>query len=1332
MTNDVPARYPASSRGDAASPLVRANLRTVLDSGRGDRVWTLEALAGLLIAKWAGCEVAPGLRAEDEPAESHARALVQAVRERNAAAGYAVRLPLIAAAQKIPKIYHGILDWLRPLDLGTVAGRGLAAVAFDDAVRFVAHRSGEDTGAYTPERIVDLMVELASPEPGESVYDPCFGCGGLLAAAARRLGVVSPFGDEPAVAIFGIEIKPSAYVVGLCRLLLAGIERPGLACDDALHPDEYEPLDPTLSSQWEQGFDCILAAPPWGRDPDFPDHHYYDHFRFASDHREDLFLEHVMGHLRTGGRAVVAVPEGMLFRAESSHLRKALLSDYRVDAVVVLPAGAFAPFTSIPMSLVAFSRAEPRSTVRFASVSPTAWWTAPDGVPGHDDVQRVDDGFASNYQDGLEVDAAVRFGRGGTHSGRLYRGRLFRSISDLMGGRRELSAGALPQGVAAWEVPIRELAFRGYELFAKKSGSDELSAELERLAVAHRSLEVARLSQVAEVQGGLPYDDAADTVDLDPSECAAGVLLAKDVTDEGVRLPSLYLDDEQTGRASESEFFRSGDLVVTTAGTVGTIGFIEEVAGKVGMVAGKSVALVRARGGLRPQFLAALLRSPIYRNWLSGHARGATIQHLSVDALRTVEIPVPPEAVQDAVLVELSGPRADALAVLSRLLSGTTKHPVSVWLETPIPARLVSGVTGGNHDGMDTLAAAAAGLRSISETLELATDDRSISAWLETAQTAAAALDDVAAIPFGSGRLAIFEFAQVQFHEALHKLDGAKGRPVERLRSFTGAMIKLAKRESQAMQDTITLDIDVEPAEVEVGITSEVRLRVTNASPVPLRNVRIMARQPDGTVEEGEVVYLGERSTYEIPLAVLAQDEAQPVRVAVSWQARRLDATAVPPGEAEVSLFVRSAGEGPRGDLGYSPYIVGSPVERREMFFGRTDVMEQITRQLGASTHANVILLEGNRRTGKTSILRQLENEDALQNWIPVDCSLQAGRGDDTDDEKKVGIPTHDFFRLIARKTGSKLYASGIETWFPDLPARDPQQPFRKAFRTALNQAFADAEYSFETFEHYLEAAINAANPRRILLMFDEFDALEEGIEAGVTSPQVPLNIRYLLQKYQRGLCAIIVGSRRLKKLRENYWSALFGLGYRVGISALSNDDAMRLVAEPVAGRLRYLPQACERLVELCACHPFLIQSLCSRVFDRALKGNDRAITRDIVEHAATEMVRDNEHFRTLWDQAGTERRRLLLALCDRLAEGPDAVSLGLLEVKLHEIRVPIRGAKELADDIAELRELELLEFDDSYRGGTYRLCVPLMAKWLQQNVDFDDLVVRAREEARI
>ena len=151
--------------------------------------------------------------------------------------------------------------------------------------------------------------------------------------------------------------------------------------------------------------------------------------------------------------------------------------------------------------------------------------------------------------------------------------------------------------------------------------------------------------------------------------------------------------------------------------------------------------------------------------------------------------------------------------------------------------------------------------------------------------------------------------------------------------------------------------------------------------------------------------------------------------------------------------------------------------------------------------------------------------------------------------------------------------------------------------------------------------------------------------------------------------------------------------------------------------------------MELCAGHPFLIQSLCNRVFAQAAATGAPTVTVDSVQQAATEMVRDNEHFHTLWDYTGSARRRLLLALCDRLQDEPDAVDLELFEVELRERGVPLIRVRDLADDVTELRELELLDFDESYRGGTYRLAVPLMAEWLKVNVDFD-LVVRAREEA--
>ena len=324
--------------------------------------------------------------------------------------------------------------------------------------------------------------------------------------------------------------------------------------------------------------------------------------------------------------------------------------------------------------------------------------------------------------------------------------------------------------------------------------------------------------------------------------------------------------------------------------------------------------------------------------------------------------------------------------------------------------------------------------------------------------------------------------------------------------------------------------------------------------------------------------------------------------------------------------------------------------------------------------------------------------------------------------------PAGEVFRLLARKTGWALFDAGIETWIPGLPKSDSNEPFKVAFRSALGRALSGG-HPFETLAVYLETALQAARPRGILLMLDEFDKLREGIDDGTTSPRVPENLRHLLQ-HQPGLGAIITGSRRLKRLREDYWSALFGIGYRIGVSALPEADARLLVTEPVAGRLRYLPHARDRIVELCACHPFLIQSLCTRVFNEAATTNDRTITLAVVERAATETVRDNEHFQTLWGYAGSERRRLILALCDRLADEPDAVTIYLLRTMLEKHGVPVRRDRELADDVAELRELELLELDKSYRGGSYRLSMPLMATWLGIDVAFDDLVVRAREEA--
>ena len=1431
---------------------------------------TLGPLAGLLIAKWASHdesereaiaafneeaftpELPEALRlsAWSDPTTSHAGEVAEALRGMTApngagsvAARHAARVaPLVAhTAERSRPTFERLYTCVRQIDFGTPDGRTLAARVFDDVLRAVMARQGNLTGEFaTPYQVATLMLELADPRPGDRVYDPCFGFGELLVGAARRLReaarTAAPrvWADIREAGIFGIEINPIAYAVGLCRILLAGIDRPGLEPSDALE----RPLPRSRSGD---GFDCIMAVPPWGmrvsRAPAVQ-------FPFPSRHSESLFLQHVMANLRPGGRAVVALPEGPLYRHGSDRqTRKALLSDYSMDAVVSLPAGAFVPWTGIPVNLVVFRRDEPRSAVRFANISANAWESVleagGDGVPDVVENENSDSGtrgygfpggdvFGDRSGSGAGIEDESRsggdiessagiecgsvLGRGagpdagsgdgsdlgceetlgvgsddGTRcgSGHVPPVGLLRGVSELIRHRHELSGKAFRSGVEVWDVAVRDLGHRDYELVARKPESKALDAEMERLVALDPSLMVERLGRVANVSRGAKYGRRLTTRSREAPDVLAGLLRAGDVRDAAggvldtaIQAPSLFLTEKGAERVNEKHILRSLDVIVTTSGAAGRVGFIppsfatlevgststpvdgghaltmiegEGISEAEGIstpvdrehgyllgigglfmpvVATDNVAVVRARSGVTPHFLAALLRSPVYRNWLSSNARGSDVQTLPTRTLRDLRVPVPPIQLQVAVLDELASSGGDAMAVLLRLLSRAANEPVAVWLETHSVARLASGIPIllPDDDKFSAFVEATKALQSLVDRTShrptprsLESDEPWFSAWLEIAREVAAVLGGIESIPRGTGRLAVLGVALSRLREALSVFDTEGGPTAGRLHGFTRTMVELAEEEVRAMQESASLDIALEPAEVTVGAISEVELRVTNSSAVPLRSLRVGTQPPVGT---GELPYVADGEIHRFPLTVHPRDATRPLRIVVSWRASRLDGAAIG-GEVEVSLRVLSTREVVRtGDLGASPYIVGNPVDRQEMFFGRTGIMDRIRRQVGASTHANVILLEGNRRTGKTSILRQLGKADALPGWIPVYCSLQDAEGDD----KRGGITTRNVFKLLARVTGWALHDAGVETWFPGLPDRDPGRPYKLVFLGALKQAFA-GDHAFETFELYLSAALEAASPRRVLLMLDEFDKLQEGIDAGITSPQVPENIRHLLQ-HQPGLSAIITGSRRLKRLREEYWSALFGLGHPIGISVLAFDEARRLVTEPVEGRLSYLPHARDRVVEICARHPFLIQSLCNRVFERAASGGGPTITLDAVEEAATEMVRDNEHFRTLWDYAGSARRRLLLALCDRLSEEPDAVNLDLLAIKLRDYKVPFRRATDLADDIDELRELELLDVDGSYRGGTYRLSVPLMANWLRMNVNFGELLVRARQEA--
>ena len=806
----------------------------------------------------------------------------------------------------------------------------------------------------------------------------------------------------------------------VCRALLTGIDRPGLQLGDAL----ARPLRDENSSD---SFDCILAVPPWGRryasqtqaDSSFP---------FPSKRYENLFLQHVMANLRPGGRAVVGVPDAVLFGSGSDRdVRKALLSDYRVDAVISLPPGAFAPHTGIRINLVVFRRENPAPAVRFAVVSRKAWEA---------------------------VSLSHSSGRGIRGPGPPALDRSCRSLAKAVFSE---SGGAVLSGIKTWEVSVDDLAARDHDLVAKESGTEALRNELDGLRKSDPSLTIERLGCVAEVFRGRSYNRQATTENRNSPDVVAGLLRVSDVTHEPSQAPSLFLTGEKKDLLKGENVLRPGDVLITTGGTIGKTSMIpDDFDGAVESIATGNLTVARAKKGIRPEFLSSILGSPTYRNWLAGHARGTTIQHLSIRRLRNLMVPVPSVPVQDAVMREVFGParitsltsreqlyfrESDAIATLARVLSGAAKDPIAAWLDTPMVAGMVSKREGAISDAWGALLECVRLLGKLFKSLpDESLDDLEPLVSLAIQETKQAQFTFAMGhlVPEGSGRVVLLERARGQLGLALRELTNAFDPPyVGRLSQFIALMFNLAGQEIDAMRDSVRIDIALETDEVPVGTDSEIQLRLTNLSPVPLVGIQVSTRPPVG---EKTFPYLADHESLNVSLTVHPHDATHPFQIAVSWQASHLDWTPVK-GETLVHLHVRSTGEATRpSDLGASPYIVGNPVDRKEMFYGRTHIMERIKDQLGSE--ANVILLEGNRRTGKTSILRQLGKADTLRGWIPIYCSFQDAEGDD----RSGGITTRNVFRLLARTTGWALYDAGVETWFPDLPDRDPSRPFKLVF----------------------------------------------------------------------------------------------------------------------------------------------------------------------------------------------------------------------------------------------------------------------------------------------
>ncbi|RKH29047.1 hypothetical protein D7V77_07130 [Corallococcus sp. CA041A] len=1196
-----------------------------------------------------------------------------------------------------------MMAWVNELPFDTPAARRMAGEALTEVVLRALELTRFGGEFITPRLVSQLMVALANPCPGERIYDPCFGTGSLLIEVSHvlrnkagevALGESTRVQESP---LFGVERQPDLYLVAFVQLLLGGA-RPALMLGDALESE-------VASRHQEQGFDCVFIDPPWGMKVEGS--HLFD-FPIKGRTSENLFAQHAVRSLRTGGRAVLAVPPGLLERGGADRdLRKSLLENYRIDAVLRFPARAFRGLRSIPPALVLVRNAPPSDSVRF-------------------------------------LDLVV----------------LPETATACFNLARDLLAGNDVAPHTVRDVPVSELLKMDAQFVvpAEREVADDV---LSGLAA---KVDLVALRDVVQIVSG--FQPPPQAVTDHRVENALPLLRISDLSDGVVRVGDRYLSPSKAARLPRpDQLVRRGDVLLSIDGTIGKVQHIRTVfaTSRDALVSSDVVVGIAQKGLviLRPttpsldaRFLAAVLASDTLQALLRRLARGVTIAHLPLNVLGMVRVPVPPLAVQERVLRRLVDQPGDALDALILVLAGDDEDPLlRLFRTSPALSRLIADAVPESSELRNLTFEALRELRQLRNAVAHPMANSNLLRGAELTGDAVQLLLVLGAVPAQAlrrGGEASFEAVSaaqdlaVAAMPIVRRLPGALGRYASRL------IERLAQwGETERLDLLAQVQLAVKHDEREFWKDAEGKshttVQVTLQGAMPLRDVVV---QVPGLLQDVHIVEeLKPGQSFELDLELppgsnwQGHESGGGVRKPLYWAAEKPDGEGLT-GESEVQVWFMWSNWGPSGpfapvlhmeqspigdrwlDYGTSPYVAGDVVDDPGMFFGRKAVLADIHTHVGGGT--KVILLEGNRRTGKTSILRQLQRPEIglVDRCVLVESSLQGTIGDPLRD----GIPTEKVFRMLVRDIGDACAKAGMQVPLPGMESVVELNAFRFRFLKYLDVYFSGID-PYEALQIYVDMVVAAIAPRRLLLMLDEFDKLKVGIDNGVTSPLVPENIRNLLQT-RPNVAAIISGSRRLKRLREEYWSALFGFGHRIGVDPLAPSEVADLVRRPVEGRLAFSEDAIQTITRTTACQPYLVQSLCARVFELAKRNNWRRIRAAEVDDAASHMVYDNEHFRVLWNSAATERRRYLLWLCHRLVDEPHRMNAALLTQRLEEAGVVV-PVDLVDDDLRFLIELELIGLRNTEHGPQYELALPLMGLWMNKNEDAEAQRRRAVNEAQ-
>lgn len=376
-----------------------------------------------------------------------------------------------------------------------------------------------------------------------------------------------------------------------------------------------------------------------------------------------------------------------------------------------------------------------------------------------------------------------------------------------------------------------------------------------------------------------------------------------------------------------------------------------------------------------------------------------------------------------------------------------------------------------------------------------------------------------------------------------------------------------------------------------------------------------------------------------------------------------------------------------------NPYSPGTPLRRHStLFVGRERFFRFIAENAGHPDQNRVLIMVGQRRTGKTSALLRLD-QHLPPNLLAVyiDCqSLGVVQG--------MAALLYDLAWAIT----DALTAKGYELEVPERSAWDenPTHLFQRQFIP------------------YAQSLLPSGTT--LLLVLDEFEAFQNLVNDGILPPTFFTYLRHLMQ-HAAGLSFVFVGTHRLEEMSSDYWSVLFNIALHGEIGFLDDAAATRLITEPVSPHLVYDDLSLEKILRVTAGHPYFLQLVCYTLVNRANEQKNPYITISDVNATLDQMLSLGEaHFAYLWQQSSQAERALLTAAAHLMDRERPFYPTDLLQY-LGRYSIHLTPA-EVTTALNRLVQRDILREVGDEATSLYELKIGLVGLWVARNKSLSKL----------